>query len=77
MTMTDSQPTELQTLTGGTVTVNGIGYVDGFLQLALHGAPGEPIKTMFMYQMKCNKALCQYLEKTWDCWAKDIFKQSV
>lgn len=77
MTMTASPPTQLKTLRGKTVTVNGIGYVDGFLQLALVGDPGDPIKTIFMYEMKCDGDLCNYLERTRDCWETDIFKLDV
>ena len=74
MTMTASKPTNLRTLKGQTVTVNGIGFVDGYLQLALVGVPEESLQTIFLYQMKCDGDLCSYLAKTWDCWANSIYK---
>ena len=64
MTMTKSQPTALTTLKGHRVTVCGIGVIDGFVQLALDQPEGN---TMFLYQMKCDTDLVEYLKKTWDC----------
>lgn len=72
MTMTKFAATTLTTLKGERVTVNGIGYIDGFLQLALVAPPEEPRKTLYLYQMKCNGDLCDYLKKTKDCWDKNI-----
>jgi len=65
--------TILRTLKGESVVVRGIGIIDGFIQLAVHD-PDGPHRTKFLYEMKLDTPLFEYLKSTTFFWENKFFK---
>lgn len=63
----------LRTLKGESVVVGGIGMIDGFVQLAIHNPDGPP-NTKFLYEMKLDTPLFEYLKLTSFFWEGDFCK---
>jgi hypothetical protein len=63
----------LRTLRGESVVVGGIGIIDGFIQLAIHD-PDVGNRTKFLYEMKLDTPLFEYLKSTTFFWEDKIFK---
>ncbi len=63
----------LRTLKGESVVVGGIGLIDGFIQLAVYDPDGGH-KTKFLYEMKLDTPLFEYLKSTSFFWEGDFCK---
>lgn len=61
----------LRTLKGESVVVGGIGMIDGFIQLAVYNPDGPP-KTKYLYEMKLDTPLFEYLQSTSFFWEGDF-----
>ena len=63
----------LRTLKGESIVAGGIGVINGFIQVALVQDP-EGRKTRFLYELKLDHNLFEYLKETSFFWEVDFNK---